>query len=188
MNSAETVSRASRINEASRNLERADAANAALYRTARDIVTEVLGFVNTGRYNRVTPDSAEAVLRARRPANNQVLLVEDDTNYAMKVAEIIRRHLGFDVVIATSVVDAVNKIEKTPFRALLVDVDLGDGLGMEVVEHARARDPEVAVIMTSGVVREQLQDIARRCTAGWFDKTQDPLVLIETLRRMACEG
>ena len=77
----------------------------------------------------------------------RIFLVEDHLDFATTV---IREFLaGQDVEIATTVQVAKGLLSTRQFDVLLVDHDLPDGLGTEVVAHAMAIDGPLDIIAVS---------------------------------------
>jgi DNA-binding NarL/FixJ family response regulator len=76
------------------------------------------------------------------------LLVEDDASVARSVARILRAHGTVQVV--GLVADAVVAIEAQPWVAVIVDICLPDGSGLDIVEHARDARPMVPMLVLTG--------------------------------------
>ena len=88
-----------------------------------------------------------------RPAPIQppvrVLVVEDDsaTNHAL---ELLLRHQGYDVTMATSVHEALKLVESEP-NDVVLDLMLPDGDGMRVLEAIRQKRLKSRVVVVTGV-------------------------------------
>ena len=74
-----------------------------------------------------------------------VLVIEDDPNARMLMRYALRDVVRTDA--ASSVTDALRMTETVPYDGLLVDLNLPDGLGTEVVEELRERSPYWGVPM-----------------------------------------
>jgi len=87
------------------------------------------------------------------PATTQpavrVLVVEDDsaTNHAL---ELLLRHQGYHVTLATSLGEALRLLESEPHDVLL-DLMLPDGDGMRVLEAVRHKRLKSRVVVVTGV-------------------------------------
>lgn len=83
-----------------------------------------------------------------------VLLVEDDPLILEDTAQSLKEH-GCEVLPAESFEAALRAIDETPDLAVLVtDIALGGyRSGVDLVEAARARRPDIGVIVLSGQVR-----------------------------------
>jgi DNA-binding response OmpR family regulator len=74
----------------------------------------------------------------------RLLFVENHRVFARTVtAEFLGAH---DVVWVASVDEAVHQLDMSDFDALLVDYDLDDGKGDEIVRVARARQPALRIV------------------------------------------
>ena len=93
------------------------------------------------------------------PPSRRVLLVEDDDDFAASLVSTLEA-AGYGVVRARGVPDAVRALAEEGFARAIVDFDLGEGFGNEVIEHARSANPDVQVVLMSGVVPELLPGIA----------------------------
>jgi len=102
-----------------------------------------------------------------------LLLVDDDRHVLHSMASWLRE-LGFDVLEATGVRDAITHIDRQLFDLLLVDIRLEDGDGFEVLEHCRARAPQTLVILITGYGTMETGIEALR--AGAFDLLTKPLI------------
>lgn len=74
-----------------------------------------------------------------------VLVIEDDPNARMLMRYALRDVVRTDA--ASSVADALRMTETVPYDGLLVDLNLPDGLGTDVVEALRERTPYWGVPM-----------------------------------------
>ena len=171
--------------EAERAFERGDIARANLSARVRQAVSE---FVDTGRYPRVLPaQAAQALSESARDGavRRRVLLAEDDAAYGLRVAEMLTRRLGVDVIHVPSVAAADVAIQRERYDLAVVDIDLLDGLGMEVIERARGRNAELPVIVMSSHLQGELEALEVAAKAqGRFDKNTSPEVLVESARRL----
>jgi two-component system, NtrC family, response regulator AtoC len=73
------------------------------------------------------------------------LLVDDDVNFLLGLAEAVKRE-GFKVTTATSLAEARAESETGEFEALLVDLNLPDGSGLELLQGEGRRPPGVIFI------------------------------------------
>jgi two-component system, OmpR family, response regulator len=104
----------------------------------------------------------------------RILLVEDDQT----LANHIRRGLGADavtVVHAPTVSDGLLAAEVDEFSAIVLDLQMPDGSGLEVLRQVRERDHAVPVLVLSGISREDV--IVRVLYAGADDYVVKPVSL-----------
>ena len=81
-------------------------------------------------------------------AKPKILVVDDDT--AMR--EMMRLSLskeGFDVQAASSSADALEAVSANSFEVVVTDIYLGDGTGLEILEHCSHHCPEAKVILVT---------------------------------------
>jgi putative two-component system response regulator len=81
------------------------------------------------------------------PAAMSVLLVEDDDDQAALVTDALERALGAVVARAKTVAGAVELAQRTPWRLAVVDAELPDGPGVEVLERLHGSHPQVPVLL-----------------------------------------
>lgn len=80
----------------------------------------------------------------------RLLVVDDDEAVRLALARYLRS-CGYDVECAHSTDDALERVRRTRFALVLADVPTPGASGLEIVPRARALDPDVAVVMLSGV-------------------------------------
>ncbi len=82
--------------------------------------------------------------------NARLVVVDDEA----VITDILRRRLtrdGYTVVTAASTAEARARLEEAETAALLTDIQMPDESGLSLLEWARARDPDLAVIMITVV-------------------------------------
>lgn len=78
-----------------------------------------------------------------------VLLVEDDPGIALTIAESLTAN-QFEVHTAGTVAEAQSRLADFAYDGIVVDVRLPDGDGLQVLDDALSRYPELRAIMVSG--------------------------------------
>jgi two-component system response regulator RegA len=81
--------------------------------------------------------------------DNSLLLVDDDGPFIRRLARAME-HRGFAVDIAESVADGIAKGKTAPPRYAVIDLRLGDGNGLDVVEAIRQSRDDTTIIMLTG--------------------------------------
>lgn len=112
-------------------------------------------------------------------SRNHVLLVEDDRG----IATVIRAALedeGFDIDHCGSIADRDRLLSERRYDALLTDVVLSDGDGIETLGAVRARDPEMPVIVLSA--QNTLDTAVRASETHAFEYFPKPFDLDELVR------
>ena len=115
-----------------------------------------------------------------------VLVAEDEYELSELLAASLRAD-GADVRTVPRVTTALAALAAPqPVDVLVVDLDLVDGVGIEVVEHARARRPDVGVVVISGTVRARLDEVGVKLGAvACLQKPFTTDQLVAAVRRAA---
>jgi len=81
----------------------------------------------------------------------RALIVEDDENYGVYVASLLRR-FGFDVVRASEAMAALRALEETPFDFALIDCEMPGMSGLELISEIRRhpRGEDLYALMLTG--------------------------------------
>ena len=89
------------------------------------------------------------------PASAAVLVVEDEKDVREGIAKLVR-HFGHDVKTAASAEEADAWMSSQDFDLVLLDIELPRMKGVEFLSWALERDPELAVIMLTGLDSPEL--------------------------------
>jgi len=81
--------------------------------------------------------------------SSTILLVEDEPNVANAIARFVRAE-GLTPVIAKTLAVARNCLREA-LRGLILDISLPDGNGLSLIPEARANDPDMPIIVVTGV-------------------------------------
>ncbi len=112
----------------------------------------------------------------------RILLVEDDRLLADSLREYLRE-AGFYVTIAYSFSDAVDLLERKRFDLYVLDINLGDGDGVELLEELRHFKDDTPTIFISALT--DIKTITRGFNAGaedYLKKPFDPEELVVRIR------
>jgi two-component system, repressor protein LuxO len=112
----------------------------------------------------------------------RVLVVEDLVALAIQYRTLAAR-LGVDVVTAGTLAQAKLAAKQGPWHAALVDLNLPDGNGFEVMEALLAEEPGCSVVVVTA--EDSLDNAMRASDAGAFDFIEKPVEaerLLVTLR------
>lgn len=113
----------------------------------------------------------------------KVLVVDDEPSIRMTVAEFLRR-AGYDPIAAADFTSAAALTEGVDVA--VVDVNLPDGSGIDLLRRLNEREPYVPVIMVTG--EPQLARISEIIRAGAYDFIVKPIykdVLLKAVSRAA---
>jgi two-component system response regulator RegA len=83
------------------------------------------------------------------PADRTLLLVDDDRAFVTRLARAMEAR-GFAVRTAESVAEGVAQVRGGPPGYAVVDLRLGDGNGLDVVEALHAARPDTRVVVLTG--------------------------------------
>jgi len=78
-----------------------------------------------------------------------LLIVDDDRAFVQRLGRAMEAR-GYSVTVAETVREGLEVVERAPPAFAVVDMRLGDGNGLDVVERLRERRPEVKVIVLTG--------------------------------------
>jgi DNA-binding NtrC family response regulator len=111
----------------------------------------------------------------------RILVVDDDTAMREMMALALRKE-GFDVHLAASADDARQLMDSTKFDIIVTDIYLGDGTGLELLEHCREACPEARVILVTAHGTVETAASARRL--GVFDYLAKPFEVESLVERV----
>jgi len=83
------------------------------------------------------------------PPDKTLLLVDDDKPFLTRLARAMEIR-GFEVRTAESVADGITAVNKAPPGYAVVDLRLGDGNGLDVIETLHSARPEARAVVLTG--------------------------------------
>ena len=107
------------------------------------------------------------------------ILVVDDEEIIRVTFSMALRHYGFRALEARNVEQAKELIQAFHFSAILSDVLLPDGDGVEILEAAHQRDPSTPVIMMTGFPTSRSKVKARELNA--YAYLRKPITIEEVI-------
>jgi len=108
--------------------------------------------------------------------NERILVVDDDQAIRWCLKEALQSW-GFVANEADSVADALTKFNSDLPAAVLLDIDLPDGSGLDVLREIKREHPEAIVIMITGNV--QVDNTISALRGGAYDFIGKPINLEE---------
>jgi putative two-component system response regulator len=124
------------------------------------LVDLVLGLIESGELQ-LGSDGLRLLEPTTGPASLQataILLVEDDDEHARLVIKTLEEELGDTIVArARSAADAAELLNGSTWALAIVDRQLADGHGLDVLDTLRAHDPSLPVVM---LTRESSDELA----------------------------
>jgi serine phosphatase RsbU (regulator of sigma subunit) len=126
------------------------------------------------------------------PGSNERILVVDDEEALAKVMARTLRSRGFESDTALTAAQARQRFETQDYALAILDVRLPDESGYGLLEELKARRPDTAVVMVSGVDDPELGKAAIEHGAYAYlvkpvGATQLYLMVVNTLRRRSLE-
>jgi two-component system response regulator AtoC len=103
------------------------------------------------------------------------ILVVDDEPAAMELLVEFLSAKGYEVITATNGQEAIRRVKEDRPHLVLLDVEMPKMNGMEALRRIREIDPEVGVIMATGVDEEHVG--RKALEQGAFDYIVKPLDL-----------
>ena len=111
-----------------------------------------------------------------RNTNEQILVVDDDQAIRWTLTEALQMW-GFAAIEAGSVADGLTQFKAELPAAVLLDIDLPDGSGLDVLREIKHERPETVVIMITGNV--QVDNTISALRGGAYDFIGKPINLEE---------
>ena len=111
-----------------------------------------------------------------KSANQQILVVDDDEAIRWTLREALQSW-GFVAVEADSVAEALKQFRTELPAAVLLDIDLPDGSGLDVLREIKSEQSEAIVIMITGNV--QIANTISALRGGAYDFIGKPINLEE---------
>src|ERR1044072_3094680 len=111
-----------------------------------------------------------------KSTNEQILVVDDDQMIRWTLREALQSW-GFDTNEASSAAEAVKQFQAELPAAVLLDIDLPDGSGLDVLREIKREHPDAIAIMITGNV--QIDNTISALRGGAYDFIAKPLNLEE---------
>ena len=118
-----------------------------------------------------------------QPKGHSILLVEDDIQLT-QLLKVILAHEGYEMMLATTLSEASKVIHRTIPDALILDVQLPDGNGLEWMKSLRESNQahQIPVIVLTGR-SPNLERYGHPLLIDWLDKPFDEKQLLKALKR-----
>ena len=112
---------------------------------------------------------------------SRVFLLEDDLALGKALQQSLRA-AGFAADWRRRAADARDALEEATYAAAILDVELPDGSGIDVVERMRARDDHTPVLFLT--VHDAVEERVRGLDAGADDYLSKPFAVAELVSRL----
>jgi PAS domain S-box-containing protein len=112
-----------------------------------------------------------------------VLVVEDNPDIVIGLQDLLQ-HDGYDVAVAGTCAAAIALVTQQRFNAILLDLTLPDGDGLDVLREVQSRDASLPVIIvTAHIAQERTVGTLAKGAFAYLTKPYDREELRQTLRR-----
>jgi CheY-like chemotaxis protein len=105
-------------------------------------------------------------------AGKRRILVVDDHDDTLRSMQLLLRRLGYEVLAAENMTEALQIADEQPFDILLSDIGLPDGSGLELLKRIR-QTRDVPALALSGFGMDE--DVERSRDAGFSDHLTKPV-------------
>lgn len=123
---------------------------------------------------------------------NRVMLIEDHTSFRQTLAFVLNNEPDFEVVAEAASISEARSIiarEGSGIDLAVVDLDLPDGEGTEIIPVLRAANPNfAALVLTASLDREDLARTVEAGAAGILHKSADLDDILTAIRSVASGG
>jgi DNA-binding NtrC family response regulator len=113
----------------------------------------------------------------------KLLVVEDDAGVRTTVVTFLELE-GYQVDVAASTEEALRRLQDTSYPIVITDIYLDERTGLDVLQAARLKDPQCAVILMTA--RGSMETVMAATRGGAFDYIAKPFdldVLLRTIKR-----
>ena len=117
--------------------------------------------------------------------NAMKIVVVDDEKIVLDSCKRVLTSEGFEVLLATSVDDALKILETQIPELLLIDVKMPERDGMSLMEEIKRTLPDLPIVVMSGyATNETISESVKKGAACFIAKPFTPDELIETIRQV----
>jgi CheY-like chemotaxis protein len=133
-----------------------------------------------------TPAQRTETVAASPDAKGTAILVVEDEPAAARVLEIMLQRAGYSVAAVGSLTDARRALQTLSVAAVILDLHLPDGSGLDLAEELARQPSPVPVVVLSG--RGPAQDFVGSPVAVWLMKPFAKEQLLRAVRRVVGNG
>lgn len=119
-----------------------------------------------------------------------IFLIEDDPDFAKALLHVLRSHALFDVVgHAVTLADARVFMRQKMADVFLVDINLPDGNGIDVMREIRAISAQAKILVLSTLGHEKyIMSSLQAGASGYLLKSEMPAQIIQSIVTVANDG
>jgi len=117
--------------------------------------------------------------------NKKIMVLDDDEQIRQSLLKLLRAE-GYEVVLASEGMDALDKLKRQSVDLLLLDLNLPNKSGWDVFEWITSTNPLLPIIIITG--REKQSELAVAAGAGaLMQKPLDVPLLLKTISELLLE-
>lgn len=119
-----------------------------------------------------------------------IFLIEDDPDFAKALLQVLRSHALFDVVgHALTLADARSFLRQKMADVFLVDINLPDGNGIDVMREIRTTSAQAKILVLSTLGHEKyIMSSLQAGASGYLLKSEMPAQIIQSIVTVANDG
>lgn len=115
--------------------------------------------------------------------SDKILLVDDEEDFVETLAERMRSR-GMDVSISTSAIEALKKIDKESFDAIVLDLQMPGIDGLKALKAIKEKNPKLQVILLTGQATiEKTIEAMKLGALDLLEKPADIEILTEKIKQ-----
>ncbi|MCC7519253.1 MAG: response regulator transcription factor [Verrucomicrobiae bacterium] len=120
----------------------------------------------------------------RKPSGR--VLVVDDEPLILEMTSVFLKNAGFEAVTAASSAEALRRLAEKPVDAVLLDIRMPDEGGLQALPKFRAAQPDVPVIMLTGVGYEEnlMREALEAGANGFVSKDTEMENIVLAIKRV----
>jgi CheY-like chemotaxis protein/DNA-binding XRE family transcriptional regulator len=129
--------------------------------------------------------AGDALAPAKKPPaakGSRVVLVVDDDRDVCQAVDAILQAAGFETRMAGSGFDAIRLMAAEPVHAVISDIRMPNGNGLELLDAVRRHHPSVPLFFITGYDDVTAEDAKRRGATGLFNKPFDTADFVDNLK------
>ncbi|MBL8898376.1 MAG: sigma-54-dependent Fis family transcriptional regulator, partial [Planctomycetes bacterium] len=117
---------------------------------------------------------------------SRILVVDDESAVRASLAELLAERLGHEVVEARDGVEGLEALQRESFDLVLTDLLMPRLGGIELIQRALQRTPELPIVVISGTGR--FRDVVDALRAGAYDFLQKPIADLDELEALVARA
>lgn len=113
-----------------------------------------------------------------------ILVIDDEPIIRTSVERILRKELGYTVILAASGKEGIEKFIEDNYDLILLDIKMPDIDGLDVLKEIVLLNPHQTVIIISGFYTEETkQEAQKQGVFAFIEKPFTPFQLLEVVKQ-----